>query len=364
MKFSLKWLFIFAPVAAWLHYSGGNPALVFTFSALAIIPSAGLMGEATEHLSSKVGPGIGGLLNATFGNMAELIIASMALHKGMVEVVKASLTGSIIGNLLLVMGASILCGGARYKTQRFNVQAARSMMTTLTLGSVALIIPTIFHFTAEKTQQWTPLLERRLSLFIALILFGSYLSLLWFTLKTHTRLFEGDAPGDVMDADAQAHGHAPWTMARCVWTLVGATAVVAVLSEFLVGSVEAARHAFGLTEVFVGVVVVAIIGNASEHSTAVLMALKNKMDLTASIAIGSSLQIAMFVCPVLLFLSYAFGRPMDLEFSLPEVAAVVASVHVTAQVCNDGESNWFEGLQMLGVYLVIGVLFFFLPETH
>ena len=362
MKFTLNWLFIFAPIAAWLHYTGGNPALVFVFSALAIVPSAGLMGEATEHLSSKVGQGIGGLLNATFGNMAELIIAGMALHKGMIEVVKASLTGSIIGNLLLVMGVSIFAGGSKYKSLRFNVQATRSMITTLTLASVSLIIPTVFHFAADKTHQWTPVLEQKLSLFIALIIFGSYLSMLWFSLKTHRPLFSG--AGDAMDSEEQAHGHKPWSMKRCVWTLVGATGVVAVLSEYLVGSVESARSAFGLTEVFVGVVVVAIIGNAAEHSTAVMMALKNKMDLAAGIAIGSSIQIAMFVAPVLVFLSYAFGRPMDMEFSLAEVASVVAAVHVTAQVCNDGESNWFEGLQLLAVYLVIGVLFFFLPGGH
>ena len=305
-----------------------------------------------------MGQGLGGLLNATFGNAAELIIAGIALSKGLTNVVKASLTGSIIGNVLLVLGLSILFGGTKYKEQRFNGTAARTSAISLSLAAIGLIIPTVFHLTAHSTPGgWSPLLEQKLSLAIAVVLFLTYFCVLGFSLRTHKHLFRGSEE-DVDEKDRQ------WSRRKAVLILFIATAFVGLLSEFLVGTIDNVRNSVGLTEVFVGVIVVAIVGNAAEHSTAILMAMKNKMDLTVGIAIGSSLQIALFVAPVLIFLSYLFGRPMDLEFTVPEVLAVVASVYILFQISEDGETNWIEGVQLLSVYLILGILFFFLPEPQ
>jgi Ca2+:H+ antiporter len=298
------------------------------------------------------------LLNATFGNAAELIIAGIALSKGLTNVVKASLTGSIIGNVLLVLGLSILFGGTKYKEQRFNGTAARTSAISLSLAAIGLIIPTVFHLTAHSTPGgWSPLLEQKLSLAIAVVLFVTYFCVLGFSLRTHKHLFRGsEEDGDGKDSE--------WSRRKAIIILLIATAFVGLLSEFLVGTIENVRDSVGLTEVFVGVIVVAIVGNAAEHSTAILMAMKNKMDLTIGIAIGSSLQIALFVAPVLIFLSYLLGRPMDLEFTVPEVLAVVASVYILFQISGDGETNWIEGVQLLSVYVILGILFFYLPEPQ
>jgi Ca2+:H+ antiporter len=360
---SLDWLLLFVPVAIAIRFVPAfkNDTLLFITACLAIIPLAGIMGKATEHLTSHVGEGIGGLLNATFGNAAELIIALMALSKGLFGVVKASITGSIIGNILLVLGISLLGGGLKFPKQKFNRTAAHAVSTALLLSAITLLIPTVFHFVATgEGGGWTPVAAQRLSLAIAIVLFLTYGAILLFSLKTHKELFAGT--GDELDELEGPEGHAPWTKAKSVTVLLIATMFVALISEFLVGSVEAARERLGLTEVFVGVVVVAIIGNAAEHSTAVLFAIKNKLDLTLSIAIGSSLQIALFVAPVLVFASYAFGRPMDLEFTIAEVVAVFAAVLIVGQITADGESNWLEGFQLLSIYAVLGILFFFLPE--
>ncbi len=305
-----------------------------------------------------MGEGLGGLLNATFGNAAELIIAGIALYKGHIGVVKASITGSIIGNILLVLGLSILLGGTKHKEQRFNKTGARTSGISLSLAAIALIIPTVFHFAADASPGgWSPVVERQLSLGIAIVLFLTYICMLAFSLKTHKHFFVG-AEGELEEKGEH------WSRGKAITILVIATAVVAVLSEFLVGTIESVRTTFGITEVFVGVIVVAIVGNAAEHSTAIIMAMKNKMDLSVGIAIGSSLQIALFVAPVLVFLSYFFGRPMDLEFSLPEIFAVVASVYILFQISGDGETNWIEGVQLLSVYLILGILFFYLPEAR
>jgi Ca2+:H+ antiporter len=318
------------------------------------------MGRATEHLGARAGHGIGGLLNATFGNAAELIIALMALSKGLIGVVKASITGSIIGNILLVLGASILAGGMRFPRQTFNQTAARISATSLSLAAVGLIIPTIFHLAADRQPGgWSPQAEQSLSLAIAAVLFITYILSLVFSLITHKELFGGEVGGK---GERGEENHAAWSVSKAITILALATMLVAFMSEFLVSSVEAARESLGLTEVFVGVIIVAIIGNAAEHSTAVSVALKNKMDLSLGIAIGSSLQVALFVTPVLLFASYLFGRPMNLEFSLPEIAAVALAVWIVAGISGDGECNWLEGVQLLSVYLIIAILFFFLPE--
>lgn len=372
LKPSLDWLLIFVPIAIALRFIPAleNPTALFICSCLAIIPLAGIMGKATEHLAEHLGQGIGGLLNATFGNAAELIIALFALSKGLDGVVKASITGSIIGNLLLVLGLSLIAGGAKFKTQSFDRTAASTSSTALTLAAIALLIPTIFHLSAAQVPVaaggWTPLKEQNLSLAIAIVLIVTYGFTLLFSLVTHKELFGGEA----MQGCAQEVGHEEeeagdhWSKGKSVLILLIATAFVALISEFLVGAVEAAREKLGFTEVFVGVIVVAIIGNAAEHSSAVLMAMRNKMDLTLGIALGSSLQIALFVAPVLIFASYFFGKPVNLEFTVPEVVAVVASILIVQQICSDGESNWIEGLQLLSVYAILGVLFYFLPDAH
>lgn len=360
MKPSLNWLLPFVPVAIALRYwpAIANPTALFICSAIAIIPVAGWIGRATEELAARMGEGVGGLLNATFGNAAELIIAGIALSKGLTGVVKASITGSIIGNILLVLGLSTLLGGIKHKEQRFNASGARTSVISLSLAAIALIIPTVFHLTAAASPGgWKPGVEHRLSLGMAIVLFVTYLCVLLFTLGTHKHFFIG-CEGELEEEVEH------WPRAKSIIVLVIATGVVGLLSEFLVGTIEAVRHTLGLTEAFVGVIVVAIVGNAAEHSSAIVMAMKNKMDLSVGIAIGSSLQIALFVAPVLIFLSYFMGRPMNFEFSLPEIFAVVASVYIIFQISGDGETNWIEGVQLLSVYLILGILFFYLPEAH
>ena len=359
LKPSFDWLLVFVPIAIALRFwpGEGSPIALFICAAIGIIPLAGWIGRATEMLATRVGQGLGGLLSATFGNAAELIIAGIALSKGLTGVVKASITGSIIGNILLVLGVSILAGGMKFTEQRFNRTAARTSVISLSLASIALIIPTIFHMSANATPSgWTPGIGRHLSLAIAVVLFLTYLCVLGFSLRTHKHFFQG-----VAGAPDEQTEH--WKRRKIVIVLLVATGTVALLSEFLVGTIETVRTQIGVSEMFVGVIVVAIVGNAAENSTAILMALKNKMDLSMGIAVGSSLQIALFVAPVLLFLSYVFGRPIDLEFSLPEVFALFASVYILFQISGDGETNWIEGIQLLSVYLILGILFFYLPEA-
>lgn len=352
----LNWLLVFVPVAVVLELMHASPISIFVVSCIAIIPLAGWMGRATEHLAAKLGEGIGGLLNATFGNAAELIIAIMALRKGLFDVVKASITGSIIGNILLVLGLSILAGGFKYRQQKFNTTAAMLGSTMLALSAVALLLPAVFHYLVVGKPN---VREQDLSLEIAVVLMITYVLSLVFTLRTHSHLYAGGSHGG--DEGDGHGGAAEWSRGRSLLTLFGATALVALMSEFLVGAVEEASQTLGLTEVFVGVILVAIIGNAAEHSTAVLMAMKNKMDLALNIAIGSSMQIALFVAPALVFISYLFGRPMDLIFTPLEVIAVVVSVLVVALIAQDGESNWMEGVLLLAVYVILGLTFYFLP---
>lgn len=350
-------LLVALPLAIVLRYVPAwrsGPAL-FIVAAIAIVPLAGWMGRATEQLAARTSAGVGGFLNATFGNAAELIIALVALSQGLTGVVKASIAGSIIGNLLLVLGASILVGGIRYRKQTFNQTAARISTTSLGLGAIALMIPTVFHrAAAARPGGWTVEAEQDLSLAIVIVLFLTYLASLFFHLVTHRELFAGPAEERRTEA---TH----WPLWQAITALAVATTLIAWLSEFLVGSIETARHSLGLTETFVGVVVVALVGNAAEHSTAVWAAWKNKMDLSLNIATGSSLQMALFVTPLLVFASYAFGNPMTLEFSLPETASIVLSIWIVGQISGDGESNWLEGVQLLSVYIIIGILFYFLP---
>ncbi|MFN7925600.1 MAG: calcium/proton exchanger [Bryobacteraceae bacterium] len=363
LKPSLNWLLVFVPVAVWLEHARPTEHLwIFATACLAVLPLAGWLGTATEHLAARTSEAVGGLLNATFGNAAELIIALIALHNGLFDVVKASLTGSIIGNTLLVMGAACLAGGLKYPHQKFSGAAARSQATMMTLAVIALVVPAAYHYLVTAApgsvpQANTIARENDLSLEISLVLLVTYALSLVFSLMTHKELFSGAA--EVEDE----HG-APWSIGKSMGVLLAATAMIAWMSEILVGSVQEAAHTLGMTSVFVGVVVVAIIGNAAEHSTAIMVARKNRMDLSLGIAIGSSIQIAVFVAPVLVIASrFMAPRPMDLVFTPAELLATGLAVAITGQISSDGESNWFEGAQLLAVYLILSLLFYFLPEA-
>ena len=353
----MRVLLVFVPMAVIGSLMGAPAILVFILSAVAIIPLAGLIGEATEALAHKMGPGIGGLLNATFGNAAELIIALFALFRGYDNVVKASLTGSIIGNLLLVLGASLLAGGIRHPVQRFNRTAAGSGATLMVLAAMGMVIPAIFHRLVGAGQSYA---EHGLSLSVSLILVLAYALNLLFSLVTHKDLYN---PKNV-DADAELHQGVPSSTRQSVIKLVFSTMFVAWMSEILVGTVEETSRGLGLTEVFIGVVVVAIVGNAAEHSTAVIMAWKNQADLAVGIAMSSALQIALFVAPMLVFASYLRSQPMDLLFTPMEVAAMILAVILARMVSEDGESNWLEGAMLLMIYAILATAFFFLPKEY
>lgn len=355
----LNLLLVFVPVTVILHFvSPQSHTWIFIAASLAIVPLAGWLGRATEHLAERTTEGLGGLLNATFGNAAEMIIALMALKRGLYEVVKASLTGSIIGNVLLVMGAAFLAGGFKHTTQKFNASGARIQATMLSLAAVGLIVPAAYHHIGGPGAIRR---EAGLSFEISIVLLITYALSLIFSLRTHKQLFAGHTSEA---AEVEEGAHRSWSIGKSVAVLAGATALIAWMSEILVGSVEEAAHAFGMTSIFVGVIVVAIVGNAAEHSTAVLVAMKNRMDLSLGIAIGSSIQIALFVAPLLVFASRVIGpRPMDLVFTPAEVLAVGLAVAVTSQIAGDGESNWLEGVQLLAVYVILGMVFYFLPET-
>lgn len=351
---ALNVLLLFVPFSLALEVAHADPVFIFSSSALAILPLAGLMGKATEHLAEEVGEGVGGLLNATFGNAAELIIALMALRAGLPDVVKASITGSIIGNILLVLGLSIMAGGIKFSTQKFNRAAAGMGSTLLMLSATGLVVPAIFHHIVIGRGAAH---EQELSLEISIVLFATYVLSLLFSLRTHKHLYVGEG-------DAQSHaalGTGAWSRPKSLAVLLVATGLVALMSEFLVGALEHTSRQLGMSEVFVGVILVAIIGNAAEHSTAVLVAMKNKMDLSLNIAIGSSIQVALFVAPVLVFAGYLFGRPMNLIFTTFEVLSIVLAVLAVNLIVSDGESNWMEGVQLLAVYLIIGIAFYFLP---
>ncbi len=353
----MHYLLLALPIAVGLEWTHQSKLWVFVAACVAIIPLAGFMGRATENLAESLGPAVGGLLNATFGNAAELIIAIFALREGKVELVKASITGSILGNILLVLGLSIVAGGCRFSKQTFNRTAASLGATLLALASIGLIIPTIYYeLTKNVRTEDTDTTLNYLSEEIAVVLALMYVLSLLFTLMTHRHLFAGS------ETESDLHAEPPeWSKVTSLLVLLTATAGVAWMSEMLVGSVQEAGDALGMNHVFVGVIVVAIIGNAAEHSTAVLVALKDQMDLAVTIAIGSSIQIALFVAPVLVFVGMAMGVPLDLHFSPMEVIAVIIAVAVTSMVSQDGETNWMEGAMLLGVYAMLGLAFYHLP---
>jgi Ca2+:H+ antiporter len=349
-------LLLFLPVALVLEHGVHASALsIFITSSLAIIPLAALMGRATEQLAERVGEGVGGLLNATFGNAAELIIAIVALRAGYIDLVKASITGSIIGNVLLVFGASALWGGLKYDRQIFNRTAGSLSSTLLVVSAIGLVVPAIFHLVAGGARG--VVVERELSLEISIVLIVAYVLSLLFSLRTHKHLYVGESGTHTDELSPAGH-----SMGWAVGLLVAATVGIALMSELLVGAVNETAEQFGMNEVFVGVILVALIGNAAEHSTAILMAAKNRMDLALTIAVGSSIQVALFVAPVLVFLSYWIApAPMDLLFTTFEVVAVFISVWIMSLVAQDGESHWMEGVLLLAVYTMVAMAFFWLP---
>ncbi len=334
-----------------LHWS--SPA-IFASACLGIIPLAGLMGRATEVLADRLGTAWGGLLNATFGNACELLIAMSALRAGLYDVVKASIAGSIISNILLVLGASMVFGGLKHKDQYFNRTAASTSATLLALAAISLVVPAVFHMSGSAPNVVNEH-EDELALTISVVQITVYILSLVFSLGTHKKLYVRESD----DESEAAIGATGWGIKTSVAVLAFATIMVAALSEYLVSEVETTAKVLGLTHLFIGVILVAIIGNAAEHSTAISMAMKNKMDLAVNIALGSSTQIALFVAPVIVFASFMMGKPMDLCFSEFEVMAVALSVIILPFVATDGECNWLEGVQLLAVYIIVGAAFFF-----
>lgn len=345
----LNWLLLFIPISLALALWHAPAAWIFLTSALAIIPLAGLIGEATEELAERIGPGLGGLLNATFGNAPELIIAILALRAGLPLVVKASISGSIIGNILLVLGASMFFGGLGREKQHFSRTRAGASASMLFLAVVALVMPAIFDRVESRSVDLL-LREQHLSLLVAVVLILTYIGGLVFSLLTHR---------EVVSTEGERAREAVMSTGNASLLLAIATVLTAVESELLVGSIHGATRALGMSEFFVGVIVIAIIGNAAEHFTAVTVARKNMMDLAMNITTGSSTQIALFVAPVLVFVSYAFGHPLDLVFNVFEVVAIGLSVVAVSIVSLDGESNWLEGLQLIAVYFVLAIVFYF-----
>ena len=338
---------VFTPLAIAAGYLHAPALAVFLLSAIAIIPLAKYIGDSTEELAARTNPALGGLLNATFGNATELIIGFFALRAGLVEVVKASLTGSIIGNLLFVLGLAMLLGGWGKEKQVFSRTGALASGSSLFLAVIALVMPAIFLATAPSANGG---IIEELSIAVSILLLCMYAAGLFFTLRTHKHLYTEEL------------GHTPeWSVMRSVLTLLSATIAVAWVSEILVGAIEPIVESLGWTELFIGVIFIAIVGNAAEHFSAVSVALKNRMDLSLSIAIGSATQIALVAAPALVLLSLFFAQPMSLVFNTFELIALVLSVIIVNIVVSDGESNWLEGAQLLAAYAVMAIAFFLHP---
>ena len=350
----------FIPAAVALELAHASAALIFIVAALGIIPTAALMGLATEELAARSGPGIGGLLNVTFGNAPELIIALFALNEGLQEVVKASLVGSILGNILLVLGGAMLVGGLRRDRQYFDRTAAQVQSAMLFLAVAALVMPAIFELVegkglpgvgAERVEYGSTI--ETLSALTAVVLIVTYVIGLFFSLRTHRDLFNPHYEGGEEDTMG-------WSVRRSVILLAVAGAAVGLMSEVLVGSISEASESIGISEFFVGVIVVAIVGNAAEHWVAILVAFKNKMDLAVNIAVGSSAQIALFVAPILVLVSFVLGpSPMALVFNGFELGAILIAVLIANYVTSEGESTWYEGVQLLAVYVILALAFGF-----
>ena len=340
MKF-LKYMLIFIPISFIAKFMNASGSVMFILSCLSIIPLAGLMGEGTEEISFYSGPKIGGFLNGTFGNATELIISFFALKQGLFDIVKSSIAGAVIGNVLLVVGASMLAGGLKFKTQKFNEKVSEVTSSMLLFAVLGLCIPALFTHTVDPA-----LLNTRyegLSVFVAVVMIIIYILSLVFSFSTHK---------DIYNTEASKEGSAKWTLKKAILILVVVTILIAIESEFLVNGVESITESLGWSEFFVGIILIPIIGNAAEHTTAIIMARKDQMDVALEIALGSSLQIILFVAPILIFISLFF-KPMSIVFNEFELVALIASVVIANKVSHDGECNWLEGVQLLAVYLII-----------
>jgi Ca2+:H+ antiporter len=360
-------MLIFVPLAFVAEFVLHNPMLIFLFCCVGLIPLAGLLGEATEELAIHTGPKIGGLLNATLGNAAELIITIVALSAGKYELVKASITGSILGNLLLILGFSLLLGGLKHGVQRFDKATAGMSASMMTLAVIGLIIPTLFEVLREvqagkvdvfQTEVLDPSLDA-LSLGVAAVLMLLYVLSLIYTFRTPEEAPVSHSGVDDHSSEAEHH-QAKWSVSVSVGVLVACTLAIVALSEFLVGAVEPVVESLGVSELFLGIIIIPLVGNVAEHIVGVQVAYKNKMDLSMAISLGSSMQIALFVAPLLVFVSLLFGREMTLYFSVFEVAALTLSVMLASLISVDGKSNWLEGAQLLAVYIILGMGFFFI----
>ncbi|MEH2183722.1 calcium/proton exchanger [Nostoc sp.] len=364
-KLVFSTLLIFIPISIAAHFLHWDSLAVFITSGLAIIPLAAWIGTATEEITVVVGPSIGGFLNATFGNATELIIAIIALKAGLVDVVKATITGSIISNLLLVVGFAMLLGGLRYREQEFQPIVARVNASAMNLALSAILLPTAVNFITAGAMKEDKL--QSLSSAVALILILVYGLMLLFSMRTHTYLYEvGLAEIELAQTEnVKATGNAQSQINLWFWigVLLVVTILVAFESELLVATLEPAISRLGLTKLFTGVILLPVIGNAAEHATAVTVAMKNNMNLSLSVAIGSSLQIALFVAPLLVLIGLAIGQPMDLNFNPFELVAVVVAVLITNSVSSDGRSNWLEGILLLATYTVLGLTFYFYPTV-
>jgi len=343
----LKYMLVFIPISFIAKFFNVSDSIMFILACLSIIPLAGLIGEGTEEISFYSGPKIGGFLNGTFGNATELIISFFALKEGLFDVVKSSIAGAVIGNILLVIGASMLAGGLKYKTQKFNQKVSEVSSTMLLFAVLGLCIPALFTHTVEPK-----LLNTRyegLSIFVAVVMIIIYGLSLFFSFSTHKHIYTND----------EQEGNPKWSLKKAILILVVSTVLIAIESEFLVNGIEPITERLGWSQFFVGIILLPIVGNAAEHTTAIVMARKDKMDVSLEIAIGSSLQIILFVAPVLIFLSLFF-KPMSIVFNPFELIALIASVIIANRVSHDGECNWLEGVQLLAVYLIIAASFFIL----
>jgi len=357
-------LLLAAPAAIALQVTGGSPALVFALAAVAIVPLAALMGRATEELAVRSGPGVSGLLNATFGNATELIIAAVAITQGLSAVAKASITGSIVGNILLVMGMSFALGGLRHNYQRFQTSMASATLSMLTVSVVGITMPSMYQYIhsgfESVDESEGPVVA--LSALIASVLLGVYVLYLVFSLRTHRPMFDGDAHGPVRARfPAQLPSLEHWSVRMAVLVLAITTVCVAGMSEVMVGQVEGLTSEWGISQLFIGVIIIAIVGNAAEHSTAVLMAWRGRTELSFQIAMGSSVQIALLVAPLLVMFSFAIGDPMALVFEPFELVSMILTLGIATVITIDGEATWFEGAMLVAIFLVIAGVFYVHP---
>lgn len=356
LRAPMNWLFLFVPITVALEHIGAvPPPMIFFSAALAILPIAAMIVRATEQIATRTGDAVGGLLNATFGNAPELIISLVALKAGYLDMVRASLVGAILANLLLALGVAFLLGGLRHQNQRFNPLATRTYSTMMFVAAVSLAVPSAFsrYFAPQGVIRQ----ERLLNIGIACLLLVAYGLYLFYSLKTHKGTF---ASVEASHEEVSHEEH--WGLPRAIGSLLGASVLAAWMSEILVGAAEGTGKSLGMSEIFIGIVFLAVVGGAAESGSAIAMARKNKMDLSVGIALGSCIQIALFVAPLLVLSSYAIApAPLDLSFNRAEIGSLFIAVTIGTMVCGDGQSNWYKGIQLITVYAIIALMFYLIP---